>query len=195
MSDIPYIALDTERRRRENELYKTIHPRFVDFYSAHVRKYSLAKELAAVAMGKVMTKLDSYDSRKPLENWAMRVARNYLIDYYRQRASRKNQLVTTLGGLQRDDYDAGSAGPLAPEGRTEPDQEYALLTSDLLAQLKGWPGDEGEAVRAHFLGGASPAEIADQLELPEKRIKVVLAQARLLLQAQLLGQEVPTDNV
>jgi RNA polymerase sigma factor (sigma-70 family) len=195
MSDSHSLSVDTELRRRENELYKSLYPRFVDFYSAHVRKYALAKELAAVAIGKVMTKLDSYDSRQPLENWAMRVARNYLIDYYRQRASRKNQLVTTLGGLQRDDYDLRNSGCSTLEGCTEPDQEYALLTSELLAQLKSWPGDEGEAVRAHFLGGATPGEISEQLDLPEKRIKIVLAQARALLQTQILGLDVPVGNV
>lgn len=182
------LPIDTSRRRQENALHDQLYPRFVDYYSAHVRNYTLAKELARVAIGKVMTKLPTYDTGKPLENWAIRVARNYLYDYYRQKASRKHQLVQVLSGT--GDQQGEDTRTSLVEGFSEANQDYAMLESSLMSQLMDWPGEEGEMVRRHLIMGQEARQIGVELGIADKKVKRVLADARLILQAQLQGEGV-----
>lgn len=184
-------SVDTTARRRENQLYTELFPKFVDYYSSHVRRYALAKELATVAIGKVMTRLGTYDHSKPLENWAMRIASNYLIDYYRQRASQKHQLVQVLSGSEVgnvDDYDNFFSRGLV-EGAAPAEQDYALLESQVMDQLRTWPGVDGDIIRASLFQGHSTPAIAVLLGVSEKRVKRVLSESKALLEGQLLEAE------
>jgi RNA polymerase sigma factor (sigma-70 family) len=180
--------IDTARRRLENQLYRQVYPLFEDYYSAKLRKHTLAKELALEAMGKVMTKLDGYDQTQPLQNWAMRVARNHLFDYYRQRASHKHQFVQPLGGLQvEDEQDGRTTRWFDDYAQTEAEQEYQLLEAELLLELREWPGQEGEVVRRHLLLGEEEAFIAQHLTLKTKHVKRIVSEAKQKIRTRLLA--------
>jgi RNA polymerase sigma factor (sigma-70 family) len=176
--------IDTAQRREENLLYKQLYPQFVSYYSAHLHKYPLAKELASAAIGKVMTKLKTYDKALPLQNWAMRIASNHLIDYFRQQASAKHQLVQLFsGGAGDEDGDYDAQDQLA--GFQAPDQEYRLLEGEVHALLADWPGVAGQVLRANLLDGHEAAALATMLGLSEKKAKRILSEAKQALREEL----------
>lgn len=188
-----FAPIDTARRRQENQIYQQTYPVVVEYYSSKLRNYLKAKELALEAVGKVMTKLVDYDQKLPLQNWAMRIARNHLYDYYRQRASHKHQLVQPLGDLSLDEKGETPQSWFEDHAESSSDEDYQLLETGLMAQLAVWPGEEGCALRRHLLDGQDVELIALQLELKPKRVKRLLSEGKRRIREQVLWvEEVPS---
>jgi RNA polymerase sigma-70 factor (ECF subfamily) len=94
--------------------------------------------------------------------WAVRVARNLLIDSYRRRAARQAEPL--------DD---------APEPATPAEDRDAAL--DLEAAIARLPAEQREALALSALGGLTSAEIGEALGRPAGTVRYLLSLARKTL--------------
>ncbi|MCX7975124.1 MAG: RNA polymerase sigma factor [Candidatus Aminicenantes bacterium] len=141
-------------------------------------RYEEAEDLTQEIFMKIFTSLPKYDGRKNFTAWILVVAKNHLIDSYRQ-TKRKIR--------PRDNFDVHLPANLTPDPEVEmiAEQERQLI----------WKGigklspDLRLAIILKEIQGKSYEEVAEILNIPVGTVKSRINRGKLQL-AQILTQEV-----
>lgn len=147
------------------EQYEKVHTHI--FYSTGCNK-DLADDLTAEVFMKMLEHLHQYREESSMKTWAYRIVRNHIIDHYRAR--RETLSLDEAQSVQapndfRDDI------------ATKHDAEQVLA---VLPQL---PKRYREIIILTYIDQLTPAEVADIMKMPKKRVYIVLHRATKKLQS------------
>jgi RNA polymerase sigma-70 factor, ECF subfamily len=139
-----------------------------------------AAEVTQEALVKALTRIDTYDTKRPFAPWLYRIARNLCIDRYRRRrpTSELNEEITAAPAVS-----AGGTrfGRRADEVAHQNEMNAAL--ADAIETL----GDKyREIIVLYHYDHLTYREIAEQLGLPDGTVMNRLFRARRKLQAALI---------
>lgn len=139
-----------------------------------------AEDIAQDVFVKLYEHLARYDAAQPLENWLMRIASNYTLNWLEKHARRARR-TTTL------DDDEGRPATQTPDPSPS---VLALLErretgARLLAALQALPANQRLVVVLRYLDDLPVEEIAALLGAPKNTVKTWLARGRETLRARL----------
>lgn len=156
--------------------------KFEKFYEEHLDKVyrfiffrcgnkDLAEDLVSEIFMKALEHFDNYDEKKSSSAWIMTIARNHLINYWRD----KKPTQPLPGETPEDSDDAYDDAFWLKSARLafNKDKE-AQEIYELLATLSK---EEAELVTFHYLIGYSYLEIAKQKQMSEGSVKVAVHRA------------------
>lgn len=128
-----------------------------------------ARDVTQTVFLKVYENLDRYDPKHRFFSWIYRITLNESINWLKK-SNRMESLETDTADLGR-----------GPEQQTSTDQQSEKLSRALMSISE----DHRAVVVLKHLMGCNYAEIAETLEIPEKKVKSRLYTARQLLKARL----------
>ncbi len=141
-------------------LYSIYYPRIYNYAFYQLGDIQAAEDLASDVMLKVLESIDGYRYRgPPFSAWVFRIARNKLIDLYRQR-KRNGQLNL---------WDPPAVIELAPETLAE----RALDRGQLQIALKYLTEVQRQVIVLRFIEGFNTATVAHTLGRKESFVKSV----------------------
>ncbi len=145
-------------------LYSIYYPRIYNYAFYQLGDIQAAEDLASDVMLKVLESIDGYRYRgPPFSAWVFRIARNKLIDLYRQR-KRNGQLNL---------WDPPAVIELAPETLAE----RALDRGQLQIALKYLTEVQRQVIVLRFIEGFDTATVARTLGRKQSSVKSVQRRA------------------
>lgn len=163
-------------KRGDGDAFGVLYERHVHAIFRYVMIRVGSREDAEDLVEKIFVKswrsLDSYRARKAsFRTWLYRIARNTIIDHYRQR--------TRECGLE-EAHGTGARGP-SPEDHVAAQEER----TDLLTALGRLRPDHQEVIALRFADGLSHAEAADMMGRSEAAVRVLQHRALVALRQEM----------
>lgn len=160
------------------EIYELYFKKIYRFIFYRVSHKQAAEDLAEEVFLKAFTKLASISDNHAFEGWLYQIARNLVIDYYRQK-----KLVVPLEEIENTlEYETNVVDVV----NLQEDQKV------LLKLLKELGGEQQSVIKLKFLEGLENSEIASLLDKTEGSIRVI--QHRAIARLQELIKEFKKDN-
>ncbi|NVB40775.1 RNA polymerase sigma factor [Pseudenhygromyxa sp. WMMC2535] len=175
-------AVDGEREAF-TRLYRELHPLIARFVARRVDSRADAEELVAEVFRRIVEHLGRFDAGKgSVRVWALRIARNAVIDHYRSR--RRAQFLDTVA----DGLCERSPALVSVEG--EPLAQ--LLDAEALAQVRGLvaqcPLETRKLLALRYGDGLRHREIAELMGLSEATVRKRLSRALRSLRTQMQAE-------
>jgi RNA polymerase sigma-70 factor (ECF subfamily) len=176
MAGRPYLALAEGLLARDEEALKHVIEEYGPAVLGMARRVladaSLAEEVAQDTFVTLWRRPGAFDpERGTLQAYLVTMARNKAVDLVRREQVRRRKAEEFLA---------------QPTGRSVPDPQDILETSDLEASLKHLPSPQREAIVLAYFGGRTYREVAQELGIPEgtakTRLRDGLKRLRKLLQ-------------
>lgn len=150
------------------ELFQYYYPRIYNYLRYRLSSVEDAQDLIGAIFEQAYARRDRFDSSKgAFSTWLFRIARNMLVDYYRQRQRRSN-------------WETGAEIPAdlltvdpSPEAQVV-HQEAVVLMLHCVERLSE---RDQEIISLKFAGKLRNNEISEIMEMPEKTVSVVLLRA------------------
>lgn len=160
---------------REEAIYRRYAPDVFAYLLRHVPTYQDAEDLLLEVFLIVLEKLPSLiiDEQR-LAAYARTIARNKMVDYYRQRGKRQ---IVPLEEVAETVFEPDE---LAPEQRALAGEQMAHLRQ-LFAEL---PEQQQMVLRLRFIHGLHSREIAAHLAKSENAVRVMLSRSLTFLRKQ-----------
>lgn len=150
--------------------WPALHTRLQAFIRARVEDAHTADDLLQATLLRIHDRIDSVRDSQKLEPWAYQIARNLIVDHYRQRRPQE-EVPEEL---------AASAG----DGAEDPRRTVAGWLEKMLEEL---PEMYREPVRLNELEGMTLQEIARKLDLSLPAVKSRVLRGRAKLKEILLA--------
>jgi RNA polymerase sigma-70 factor (ECF subfamily) len=151
-------------------LWEQSRPAVFAYLTASVYDFHRAEDLLQEVAVAIASQFHSYDATRPFLAWAMGIARNRTLLYFREEARARRHF--SEGTLQLLDAAAQQLDPA--EGREK---------RDALRQcLKHINGRRRRALEMRYSGGLKVAEIAVQLSVTGNAVKILLHRVRASLE-------------
>lgn len=173
MQTVAMAETKSERQRAEPnldlaELFQYYYPRIYNYLRYRLSSVAETEDLIGAIFEQAYARRDRFDSSKgAFSTWLFRIARNMLVDHYRQRQRRSN-------------WETGAEIPVdlvtpdpSPEARMI--HQEALMT--MLRCLERLSERDQEIISLKFAGKLRNNEISEIIEMPEKTVSVVLLRA------------------
>jgi RNA polymerase sigma factor (sigma-70 family) len=152
------------------EMYEQHLPMVYRYISYRIQDPQVVADLTSTVFEKALTSYASYDSRKSSpQTWLTTIARNSVIDYFRQSSKRHTVSLEYALGIQSNDP--------APHEAIERKEEHDLLRA-CLALL---PDREREIVALKFGGEMNNRQIASTLGLSDSNVGIIIYRAVIKL--------------
>lgn len=148
------------------EIYDQFFPKIYRFIFYRVSHKEVAEDLAEEVFIKAHAKLASLKNEKTFEGWLYRIARNEVIDYYRQKKS----------DISLEEIELGYDSNIVDEINVSADQKLLL---ELIAKL---PKEQHTVIKLKFLEELDNQTIAQILSKSEGAIRVIQHRAIIKLQ-------------
>lgn len=163
--------------RAFDEYFRTYLPRLYRFVLPRVgHDPQAAEEVCQDVLARSMRRIDGYRGEASLFTWLCQMARNAVVDYWRQR-KRRDEVevfveddVEIAAALETLEGDPG----LLPEGQRSREDLLHLVT----VALDRLPGNYGDALEWKYIEGLSVAEISTRLGQSVLATQSMLARAR-----------------
>ncbi|KUI01999.1 sigma-70 family RNA polymerase sigma factor [Mycobacterium sp. IS-3022] len=159
-----------------DQMWRDILPQLQTFVRRRIADPNRADDLLADILLRIHQNVGALNDEEKLPNWALRIARNAIVDEYRRAGRNREHPVSTLS--ERSD-----------PALTDDDEPAALheLSACLRPLLAGLPVEQRMAVEMIDLDGVSQAEAAQRAEVSLSGMKSRVQRGRRRL-AELLGQ-------
>lgn len=173
-------------RRLYGELYGPV----AGFVNSRVGSAPDAEDLVALVFQRFVEKLDRYDHRQgSVLSWLLAMARNAIIDHYRQQAAH--------GAARRRTVDvADLAEVLAATGDRADDPLATLIRDEQARRVRQWLQEQPPETRAMFAlrygDGLDLKEVARVMNLSEAAVKQRFARTTRRIRKELLAAEETT---
>ncbi|RAV12813.1 RNA polymerase subunit sigma-24 [Mycolicibacterium sp. GF69] len=158
------------------QMWRDLLPQLQTFVRRRIADRNRADDLVADILLRIHQNVGSLDDEEKLPNWALRIARNAIIDEYRRAGRQREHPVSTMAEQ--------------PESvLTDEDEPDALheLSACLRPLLSGLPVEQRAAVEMIDLDGMSQADAAQRAGISLSGMKSRVQRGRRRL-AELLGQ-------
>lgn len=154
------------------ELFEALFDRIYSFFFYRVSKTEEAEDLTQAFFLRIIEALGAYQpSEVPFMAWCQKIARNLLIDHYRQtKAFYPPEVISQVAN-----------------GKAQKEIEVEEDRAVLYKALKGLSADYQEVILLRFLMGFSVKETAEIMERSENAIKLLQYRA-LKAMRKLLGE-------
>src|SRR5829696_8645239 len=170
-------SLDAQSPAAE-AMWAELHERLRAFVARRVPDRVVVDDLAQEIVLRLYTHMGRLREQERLDAWAYQVARNAIVDYWRERAARREL-----------SFDEGETEQLASLPELESDETGAELRSEIASCLapmvERLAEPYREAIRLTDLGGHTQAEAAAALGLSVPGMKARVQRGRAQLREQL----------
>jgi len=163
-------GMSTSQARQLSVLWTKAHPIVAAFFRANVRDYHQADDLLQETAAAAAEKFTTYDPTRPFAAWALGIARNKLLEYWRRRAS--DPLVFDEATMQ---HIATLYADMEPELNV---MQSAL--ESCLAQVHGRPR---RLLEMRYVRDLTPTMIANLTGSTANGVAVMLHRVRVALRA------------
>ena len=145
-----------------DETYEQIFPSVYRYVYMRVPKTDI-EDVTAEIMAKIWRSIDSFEGRSTLKCWALRVAANYIADYYRKNKNKKTfSLAEELKEMK--------------SGRDYGDElAITLSVGNTLAKLSE---SQVEVIQLRLIEGFSSSETASMLGTTQQAVDSLLYRAK-----------------
>lgn len=151
-----------------NEIYCYMYKQTMD--------KELAMDLTQDIFIKMLQSIRRYDkSKASFRTWLYKIATNRLVDYYRSKSFRNQQLLKSLEGDVMDEVDFTL------------DIERKLILEQVIQCVNQLDATRQRIFRLKIFGGYSFLEIAQIIELPESTVKTKFYATQKLIRSRVQG--------
>jgi len=158
-------------------LYDQHHTALFRYLFSRLGERQIAEDLTGDVFMRMITALPHYQpSQTPFRAWLYRIARNRLVDHYRQAGNRPPIPLSQAEEHQAHMEDLGLL------------TDQKMTTDRVLAALSKLEATQREVVALRFLSGLSLQEVAETLEKSESAVKALQHRGLAALR-QALAQE------
>jgi RNA polymerase sigma-70 factor (ECF subfamily) len=144
------------------EIYEQLFPLIYRFVIIRVPA-SAAEDLTAEIMVKLWRSLADLKEKSALRSWALRIAYNQIVDYYRS----EKHIPVFCGNKQPD-----------PAKMTQDHTEQAVLLSSIKDTLSRLPASQVTVIQLRIVEGFSAAEVAAILGTSKQAVDSLLYRAK-----------------
>ena len=159
-------------RGSASALYDELAPKLYGFIFSRTGSREIAEDLSQDIFIKLIERVESYDDKKGrFTVWFWRMARNTLIDYYRQKKS------MPFSHFEDDEVAAMAIGEI-------PDTDHVLAHRRLRSIVATFSGEEQELFELRFVAEMAYKDIANILDRPEGALRVAALRLKEKLQKE-----------
>lgn len=160
------------------EIYEELFPAVYRFVCLRI-PYAETEDVTAEIMAKIWKSVERFEGRSSLKSWALRIAANYIVDFYRGR--KDVQIIPLSEELQNSQSSRDYGEDLAT----------LLSVNNTLSQLTE---QQVAVIQLRLIEGFSAAETADILGTTQQAVDSMLYRAkksfRTIYQAEVAGGEI-----
>ncbi|MEA2020679.1 MAG: RNA polymerase sigma factor [Patescibacteria group bacterium] len=165
------------------DIYAHYQPHITTFFKAQLGQNRETEDLVQETFTKALKGLDSFQWQGvSLSAWLYRIARNVLIDYFREKEKRESTSLEKI------------APPVSKE-ETPPTsyikEEKTQLLQNLINQL---PRREQEIIYLKFFEGRRNKDIANMMNLSETNVGTIVHRCMKKLRKKIKEQETPLQE-
>jgi RNA polymerase sigma-70 factor (ECF subfamily) len=159
-------------RKAAGALYDELAPKLYGFIFSRTSSREIAEDLSQEIFIKLIERVESFDSKKGrFTVWFWRMARNTLIDHYRQKKA------VPFSSFEDDEVAGMAVGEI-------PDMDNVLEYRRLRAVIATFGAEERELFELRFVAEMSYKDIANIMEKPEGTLRVAALRLREKLQKE-----------
>lgn len=165
-------------------IYKRYYPIVLNSYCMKLKfDRALAEDLAADLFIKVFNSLDKYTIQYTFNSWITRVAKNFILDYFRKQ---KLETVSIDAGISSEKMKNEDSESVTADVYDESENpEEVIMTSEkvncLEHAIEMLDSNSRDVVRKLYFEDMSYTEIAEEMSLPLGTLKNMIFRAKLKL--------------
>jgi RNA polymerase sigma-70 factor (ECF subfamily) len=162
-------------RQAAEKIFNHFYPRIFGFFLTQTCNRDLAEDLTQEVFLKVLRKIDSFDYRiGTFASWIWKIARNNLIDYYREK---KAVYLEDCLANNRD---------FATDGKNSPEElSRKLEVENVLRVLKQFKPEEQEIFSLHYVADLSYKTISEMTGKTEGALRTMIHRLNLKIKRKL----------
>lgn len=145
---------------KEKEIYKKYIVRLYRYFYVRVNNRELAEDLTSDVLTKVCINIEKFDFRKNMDAWIFTIARNTLIDYFRQYGRNKEICCEDMENEE-------------DKGRFEDDVEMEFFTEKVVEVMKDLSSVERDVIEMTYFAQLDSKEIGKVLEKSTGNVRII----------------------